>query len=106
MTIMTMMRILVMNMGIHLAVGIVIASMFRTTLCYSKLFKSRYSLLQPDFWEIYLEIMFWPLLLVVLALIFSKSFVDLLCEIGNCLAQIPKDFKKRRKALLKTPIQS
>lgn len=89
----TMMRILVTNMGIYLVIGIVIASIFRLTSCYSTL-KLKYNLLQPDFFEIFNEIMFWPLLLFILIILFTESLTDLLCEIGNCISQV---LKKRRK---------
>lgn len=89
---MTMMRIL-MYFGVYLVIGIVIASIWRSTSCYSTL-KWKYVLLKPDLFEIFNEVMFWPFLLIFLISIFSDSLGGLLCEIGNC---IRRSQKRRRK---------
>ncbi len=95
MNIMTMMRISVMNMGIYLVIGIVLASIFRLTSFYSA-FKLKYTLLQPNLYDIFWEIMFWPFLLLLLIVLFSTSLVDLLCEIGNCIAQVSKKWRREK----------
>ena len=100
-----MFRIAAINIGIYAVIGIVIASIFRLTECYHGL-KMRSALFQPIFFDIFWEIMIWPFLLLILIFLFSKSLVDLLCEIGNCVLRVSKDFKKRRKTFLKTSTQS
>lgn len=79
--------------GIYLAMGAIVASIWRLTSCYFAI-KPRYSLPQPDFFGIFNEIILWPFLLIFLLLLFIESLVDLLCEIGNCALWF---FKKRRK---------
>ncbi len=80
--------------GIYLAIGIVIVSIFRLTLRYSILRKPKHSLTQPNFFEIFIEIMLWPFILLFLIPLFSESLINLLCKIGICISRVSR--KRRR----------